>query len=77
MKLRNLLTSVVTMAILAGITTAQIGYTNTPPITFIKRPFETTMTSGLNGKVMGYQHVLPKKRCRGIGRRKGTRPKCC
>lgn len=61
MKLRNLLTSFATVVILAGIATAQFGYTNTPPITLAKRTFDSTMTRGLKGNVMGYQYVLLKK----------------
>ncbi|MEQ1604312.1 MAG: serine hydrolase [Pyrinomonadaceae bacterium] len=59
MKLRNLLTSFATMAILAGIASAQVGGLTT--FTFNKQAFDTAMVNGLDGNVMGYQYVLIKK----------------
>jgi len=47
------------MAILAGIASAQIGGLST--FTFNKQAFDTAMTNGLDGNVMGYQYVLIKK----------------
>lgn len=65
MNFRNLLSSITTLAILAGIASAQFGGTvggiTTPPITFNKPAFEQTMTRSLDGNVMGYQYVLIKK----------------
>lgn len=65
MKLRNLLNSLATLAIFAGIASAQIGGTvggvTTPPITFNKQAFDQSMVSGLDGNVMGWQYVLIKK----------------
>lgn len=49
------------MAIFAGLASAQIGGVTTPPITFDKPAFETSMTTGLDGNVMGWQYVLVKK----------------
>jgi len=62
MKLRNLHTAFATLAILAGIGSAQTGVIGTPPpITFDTRAFNRTMRTALDGKGSGYQYVLIKK----------------